>query len=497
MRRLPWWPRLSVRLLVSVVFILWGTILFTNYTVHRILTQELPRFELQTMSRNAHALATEIEIAYAEHGELSVKVLDQPPQMALRLYDTNGAIIDANSPWPPQQLMVGQVLAGQAMNPMVVEQDKERRFGYDVLPLRSNGVMIGALEVADELPPIDRFLQSVRYEMIIAAIIAVGSILAVAMYLAGYIKNGLSEIKQQTEAIVLGDFDRRIPVRSNDEMGQIATYLNTMAEDLQRLSQTRNEFLGKVSHELRTPLTIAKGFSSLLRQGSIPPEHERNVAIIDSQLDDLKRLVNDLLDLSRRQHSNLDLRTEEIECRGMIAELVEAQRQIMRGQKVALESRYAVDRVPIKGDRQRLHQVLGNLIGNATRYCRGKVQLELDADAEHAIIRVRDNGMGIALEDQQRIFEPFFQARKGPRGGAGLGLAVAKELVMGHGGTIDVESTPGEGTTFTIMLPRIDVVKVRRSRTWREFISNRFNKRDLAAGKQAQAPMLQSGEVKG
>jgi signal transduction histidine kinase len=493
-RRVPWWPRLSLRLVISFVFILWGTILFTHHTVDRILTEELPRFELQSLSRNANMLARELERSYAHHGTLSVTLLDQPPQMAMRLYDAAGGILDESSPWPAQQTMVRRTLANENVDPIVVIQDREQRFGYEVLPLYHENEVIGALEVADALPPIDRFLQSVRFELTIAGIIAFGSILAVTMFLAGYIKRGLNEIKAQTEAIVRGEFDHRIEVRSNDEMGQIAKYLNVMAEDLQRLSQTRNEFLSKVSHELRTPLTIAKGFSSLLRRGSIPPEHERTVQVIDGQLDDLTRLVNDLLDLSRRQHSNLDLRTQEIDCGELVAEIVECQRAAVRAQKVVLDARYGVRHVPIKGDRQRLQQVLGNLIGNAARYCRGKVWVELDATPEHAVLRVRDNGMGIALEDQGRIFEPFFQARKGPRGGAGLGLTVARELVLGHGGAIEVESTPGEGTVFTILLPRIDVVATRRRRSWHELISLRSHAR---AAKRPQQPAMESGQAKG
>lgn len=468
MRTRAWWPGLSIRLLASFAFILWGTILFTNTTTHRILTNELPRFELQTMTSNASILAQDLEAVYAQSGQLSVKLLDMPPRLSLRLYAAGGQVLESSTPWPARPDAVRQALANQPSVATIVAASQDRRYGYQVLPLRHEGKTIGALEVTDELPPIGRFLLSIKYDLGISAVIAVGSILAVGMYLVGYFKRNLHEIKKQTEAIVSGDFDRRIAVRSNDEMGQIANCLNRMAEDLQRLAETRNEFLSKVSHELRTPLTVAKGFSSLVRRHEFPPRIERNVAIIDSQLDDLTRLVNDLLDLSRRQHGNMDLRTEDLDCGTLVAEVIEQQRQVLRGQKVVLEAHFRVKQVPIKGDRQRLHQVLGNLIGNASRHCRGRTWLELDADKQQAIIRVCDNGIGIAPEDQARIFEPFFQARKGPRGGAGLGLTVARELVLGHGGTISISSIPDVGTTFTIALPRTDVIaeKAAKARPW-------------------------------
>ncbi len=471
MRRAFWWPKLSMRLLGSFVFILWGAIYFTNVTINRILTRELPAFELQTITRYGQGLARDLEQSYAETGILSVRLLDDPPRQSLRLYDAQGIEIATSSPWPAHTAIVRQTLANRSMPVQTVVQDDAQRYGFQVLPLRHEGKIIGALEVADALPPIDRFVDSIRSDLIRAALIAVGSIIAVAMMLGGYVRKGLQEIKLQTEAIVRGDFDRRSGIRGNDEMGRIGGYLNQMAEDLGQLAQTRNEFLSKVSHELRTPLTIAKGFTSLLRNGEVPPQHARTVAIIDTQIDDLTRLVNDLLDLSRREHSSMDLRTTPIDCGKLVAEVVERQRHVLREQKVALELRCMVKQAPIRGDQQRLHQVLGNLLGNAARYARSRTTLELDVDAQHAILRVRDDGPGIALEDQARIFEPFFQSRNGPRGQAGLGLTVARELVLGHGGTIAVSAEPGAGTTFTIMLPRTDATAATRHRSWRDLIT--------------------------
>lgn len=470
MRRLSWWPSLSVRLLASFVFVLWGTILFTTYTLHQTLTQELARFELQALERNAAGLALNLEQTYVQTGHLSARMLAEPPQMALRLYDAQGKMLEASSPSAPHLDLVKDALAGHPTPPEIVDNQDGTPYGYHVVPLVAAGQIVGALEVSDQMPPIERLLQSVRSEFIMAALIGAGSILAVGLYLTGYLKRTLSEIKEQTEAIVSGDFDHRIVVRTRDEMGQIGMYLNRMADELQQVAQTRNEFLSKVSHELRTPLTIAKGFSSLLRQGEMLPAQERTVSIIDAQIDDLTRLVNDLLDLSRRQHSSLDLQMDNIDCGALLGEVLEQQRPLVRSQKVALEANYRIRQVPIRGDRQRLQQVLSNLIGNASRYSRERIVLELDADPDHAIIRVSDDGPGIALEDQARIFEPFFQARKGPRGKAGLGLTVARELVLGHGGDLTMFSQSGTGTTFTITLPRTDA-QVSKPSAWRRLIA--------------------------
>lgn len=456
------WPsrctQLRFRLLASFAFILWGTILYTNYTVHRVLHDELPRFELQTLAAKARDLKVELERSYAATGRLSSALLRQPTPLSLRLYGPHGEILESTGSLSAQPAVVRQAFESRAATPTLLFDERRQPYGYQVLPLRSGTTVVGALEVAEELPPLDRFQDTVRYEFAFAGIISCLSVLAVGMYLGGHLKWALGEIKQQTEAIVRGDFERRIPVRSNDEIGQIGSYLNQMAEDLHRLAQTRNEFFSKVSHELRTPLTIAKGFTSMLSRKPLAPEQERTVRIIEGQIDDLTRLVNDLLDLSRRQGSNLELQLEELDCGAVLAEALEQQRQAVRGQKIALEMEWKARHVPIRGDRQRLHQIIGNLVGNAVRYSRSRIVLELDADERDAIVRVRDDGPGIAPDDLPRIFEPFFQTRSGPRGRMGLGLTVVRELVLGHGGTIDVDSTLAQGTSFTIRLPRVDCV---------------------------------------
>lgn len=467
MRRVRWWSQLRFQLLASFALVLTGNLLYTDYAVNRTLSKELPQVELQTLSLRASRLRAELEDAYSRYGMLSTRRLDQPPQLAFRVFGRDGALIEGTSVLPSQPAIVERALSEEKTAALIVANDTQTpRYGYHVLPLRHNGITIGVLEVTEELPPIDRFQESIQQDLLTIALVSMCSILACGMYLGTRLTQALREIKRQTEAIVQGDFDRRIAIHSNDEIARISGYLNQMAEDLQRLAQTRNEFFSKVSHELRTPLTIAKGFSSMLRRGKLLPEQERTVSVIDDQIDDLTRLVNDLLDLSRRQHSHLDLRTQEIDCHKLVAEIVEQQYQVLRDSNVTIEAVCLVDRVLIKGDRQRLHQILGNLIGNASRYCRGKIWLELDANDQAVSLRVRDNGIGIAPEDQSRIFEPFFQSRHGPRGKAGLGLTVARELVQAHGGTIEVESTPGTGTTFAIRLPRISEAspKQRKSR---------------------------------
>jgi signal transduction histidine kinase len=238
-----------------------------------------------------------------------------------------------------------------------------------------------------------------------------------------------------------------------------ATEIAQLAENLAELSTARNQFLSKVSHELRTPLTVAKGWISMLRYGTLLPEQERVVSVIDQQIDDLTRLVNDLLDLSRRETGALELKLETIDLVQLVAQVAEYQQEIVAALEVELRLRCEVPSALTFADRGRVAQVLNNMIGNAVRYvphfANGWIEVRVTHHDDRFCVSVADNGIGIAAEHLPRIFEPFYQIDGMKHGKSGLGLALAQELIQAHGGSLTVESTPGLGTAFHICLQAI------------------------------------------
>lgn len=449
------WTQLRFRMLAGCAVVIVLNMLYVEYAVNRTLNTELPQVELQSLTASGAKLQAELQQVYAEKQLLSARLLARPPERPLRLYNAAGVILESSSPLPPEHAapFVQQALANGVSTPAITGSGSDR-IGLHVLPIRYRDTIVGAVEVAESLPPIDRFRQRIQQEFAATATVTISSLLAFCVYLGARTNHALRAIKRQTKAIVHGDFEQRIPVRCDDEIGQVARCINEMAEDLERLSQTRAEFLSKVSHELRTPLTIAKGFTSMLSQGELLPQQERTVQVIDGQIDDLTRLVNDLLELSRRQNSAVALAMQPINCAQFLAEVAEQHGALVRDRRLKLRVAGSDKNVQINADRQRLLQVIGNLIGNASRYARSEIFVQFRASGDHALISVQDDGPGIAPEDQARLFEPFFQAKHGKVGRAGLGLTVARELVQAHGGTIAVSSTVGVGTIFTIRLPR-------------------------------------------
>lgn len=271
-----------------------------------------------------------------------------------------------------------------------------------------------------------------------------------------------------------GDVLLRGPQLSADELVQTADELVQLAQYLSQISTTRSHFLSKVSHELRTPLTIVKGWMSMLRFGTLLPEQERVVEIVDQQVDELTRLVSDLLDISRREADTLSLNLDCIDVVSLVQQVVEHQRELTSLKGIQLQLHTTVDEMFSYIDRGRIAQVLNNLIENACRYVphysNGRVDLLITRTETAAQISVRDNGIGIAPEQLPRIFEPFYQIQGNKRGKSGLGLAITYELVAAHGGTLTVDSTLGEGTCFHVWLRHMEQAQSTSTTTHEEAV---------------------------
>lgn len=229
--------------------------------------------------------------------------------------------------------------------------------------------------------------------------------------------------------------------------------------DLRRLERARRELTANVSHELRTPLTSIKGFAETLLAGAMRDETScrRFLEIIDQESNRLVKLVDDLLDLSRLESKRLSLEMGQVRVRDLVTDTVAKMQPLAGGR--ALELRQVESDVTVLADRDRLAQVLTNLVDNAIKFTRddGRITVgwrTLNGEVE---VSVADDGPGILPADLPHVFERFYKAdrsRAALPGGTGLGLAITKHIVEAHGGRIRVASAPGSGTTFAFTLPR-------------------------------------------
>ncbi|MFP5365171.1 MAG: ATP-binding protein [Thermoleophilia bacterium] len=227
-----------------------------------------------------------------------------------------------------------------------------------------------------------------------------------------------------------------------------------------RLEQAKSDFVATASHELRSPLTSIKGFIELLEttdaENLTPRQHEF-IAIVLKSADRLVDLVNDLLDIARIESGQFEVHARSVDLRETVEDVAALLAPRVEGKRQRLELQIEQPRPPALADRARIRQVVTNLVTNAHLYTDegGTITVRLEGDAVETRITVADTGRGMSTEDARRIFDRFYRGaadeRKSP--GTGLGLAIVKSLVDLHGGTIDVASQVGRGTTFTVRLP--------------------------------------------
>ncbi len=253
------------------------------------------------------------------------------------------------------------------------------------------------------------------------------------------------------------DLSRRIPQPGNsgDEIGLLVQSFNETLKRLEQLFTSQRRFLADVSHELRTPLTVIKGNVGLMRK--IGEADEESLATIETEVDRLTRMVGDLLLLAQAESGKMPLDQAVVELDTILLEVYQ-QMRLLAGDRLLVRLQ-EIDQVQVTGDRDRLKQVLLNLAGNAIQYtpAGGQVVLVLRKTEEQAQLLISDSGPGIPAEDLPHIFERFYRGEKsrtrGANTGFGLGLSIAYWIVRNHGGTIEVTSKEGQGTTFCIWLP--------------------------------------------
>ena len=227
----------------------------------------------------------------------------------------------------------------------------------------------------------------------------------------------------------------------------------------QRLDNARREFVANVSHELRTPLTTVKSYTETLAENAEPNSMEANfLKVIESEADRMTRLVKDLLTLSLLDYDKKALNKASFSMQELVRSIVQRLNMDIKAHGHRLKLHCDDSMRPLFGDRDRLEQVITNIITNAIKYTPdgGTISVSCISEPRCAVISVTDNGIGIPQNDIPRLFDRFYRvdkARSRKYGGTGLGLAIAKEIVDAHGGTISVESAPGQGTRVTVSIP--------------------------------------------
>jgi two-component system sensor histidine kinase BaeS len=301
------------------------------------------------------------------------------------------------------------------------------------------------------------FLTAVTRSMIVGVLVGAGAAVALALVFGRAILQPVRALTLAARRVEQGDLTQRVTVHGRDEIGQLAHAFNAMADAIARTEQLRRTMVTDIAHELRSPLTNVRGYLEAIRDGVAEPR----AAVIETLYEEallLSQLVDDLQDLALSEAGQLSLRREPLDVQAMLLGAAHALQPRARDQQVDLIVQ-TVPPLPLAhADPQRVGQVLRNLLANALTHtpAGGSVHLTAEQRGDSVRIDVRDTGCGISPEHLPNVFERFYRvdaSRARAKGGAGIGLAVVRQLIEAHGGSVGVTSVVGTGSSFSFTLP--------------------------------------------
>ena len=436
---------LRARLLVAFVAVaLLGTVITTVYSSVS-LTSHLEASARARLHNSANHFG-DVAAVVSSNGSWprqSIETLHHLAQidfLAVDLYDANGKLVFSHPPSAPVQAGAAATapvkVSGRRIGTVVVSRDDGKLFTGEETQLRQ---------------------ELLRMHVVAGVVSAVIAVL-VALYLAVTLSRPLRRIRAGAEAMSAGDLDARVPESGDEEMAAVADALNRLAETLQHEEGLRKENVADLAHELRTPVMGILARVEAAQDGVLDDEAANLSAMHDEALR-LTRLLDDISALAEAERPGLLLDVEPVDLAAIAGAQAAAFAGAFADKGVALSS--VLHPAIVNGEPKRLEQIVVNLLSNALRYTDpgGSVRVAVRRAGADALLEVADTGIGIAPEDLPRVFTRFWRGEKSrsrDTGGAGIGLSIVKELVQAHGGSVAVESTPGEGSVFRVELPLAD-----------------------------------------
>ncbi|GAE32598.1 sensor histidine kinase [Alkalihalobacillus hemicellulosilyticus] len=352
-----------------------------------------------------------------------------------------------------QQLLDGETVVMIRSHP---------HFNQDILgvaiPLFEEGQLLGSILLSMPLSEVYEPFVQIRTLLIVSILIVMVVIVIIAVRGIHHVVSPISEMKRVSMRMAEGDFSERIEVKSADELGELAHSFNRLSQALEEVEDNRRVFLANVSHELRTPLSYMKGYAEAMEEGIIA--QEKGLSMIQSESKRLERLVNDLLDLAQLEGESYPLSLEPIALAQLVHDVLESVEVVVRQKHLQLELKLDDESI-IEADRDRIEQVIWNLMDNAIRYTVAykKINVTLHVEDQWSVLTIADEGIGIPENELKAVMERFYrvnQARSRKSGGTGLGLAIVSEIVKKHNGEFELHSVEGKGTEAVVRLRNLE-----------------------------------------
>ncbi|MCL2388216.1 MAG: HAMP domain-containing histidine kinase [Defluviitaleaceae bacterium] len=326
-------------------------------------------------------------------------------------------------------------------------------------PFWLDGEIAGAVLIGASMAELDSAI-SEMYRIMFVAMVVSAVLAFVLIYISSTtISRPLRQINEAAGVIAGGDFDKRIPVRGNDEVSRLAIQFNKMAESLQEQDRIRNAFIANLSHDIRSPLTSMRGFLTAIADGTVSADEQPYyLGIILDESERLIKLSNDILDIQRIQDSEVALHKSVFDINDLIRKTILGFSRRALEKRLMVTSRFAHPADMVEADEGKIRRALYNLIDNAVKFTQedGEITIETTTTKNKVSVSVSDNGRGMTAEEQKYIFDRFYKgdhSRGQDKKGSGLGLSIVKGFIRAHGEKLTVESSTETGSVFTFTLP--------------------------------------------
>lgn len=459
--------RLRTMIAVRFALLVLTVVFLISIASNILISRQFEKYIEEQQGSQAKELAQNISYQYRHttdgwnldyiHG-LGMYALDEG--YIIKLYDADGNVL-----WDAEDH--DMTLCHEMMDTITIRMQENRPdldgdFVTHRFDLEQNHEVIGFLDVSYYSPYSlseneFQFITALNQILLTVGMVSLLGAVIMGLILAGSITEPIVKTVEITKQISEGDYSIRFKggVKTRELLG-LAQAINQMAESLEKQEILRKRLTSDVAHELRTPIANVSSYLEAIMEGVWEPTPKRLQSCYD-ELDRISRLVSDLERLQQVENENLSLQKAEVD----LLELARAVVRNFEAQIAEKKLRCTVDgtHTAALADHSRIQQVLMNLVSNAIKYSNenGSVLIGIADRGDTAVIWVEDDGIGIAKEEQSLIFERFYrtdQSRNRKTGGAGIGLAIVKNIVQAHGGKILVESEEGRGSRFTVVLPK-------------------------------------------
>lgn len=309
------------------------------------------------------------------------------------------------------------------------------------------------------LEPINKSIDIMKTQLLYISIVLLIVTITIGAFIARVFLKPIERLNHAVNQISQGNMDQRVEITTNDEIGDLSKNFNIMADKLSRVEVLRKELVSNVSHDLRTPLGLIKGYAEMIRDihSKDPQKMDEDLNIIIEETDRLSSMVSEILDSSQFQSGYIELKKEEFDIVELMKSTCEKYKIDANRKKITLSLNYQKENVDIYADPVRLQQVIENLISNALSFSKdgGRVDIDLIVNSKYTRVEIKDKGIGIREEDQDLIWDRFYRVDKNKDNekNSGIGLAIAKNILIAHGFEYGVESKLGHGANFFFNIP--------------------------------------------